>query len=67
MVAEDGYFLMVDVSIGLLEGCCCCGVCVVDGSDGVCVMRVKVLAGLGGRCEMGSLNGLYSGGDALEC
>ena len=67
MVAEDGYFLMVDVSVGLLEGCCCCGVRGVDGCDGVCVVRVEVLAGLGGRCEMGSLNGMYSGGDALEC
>ena len=40
MVAEDGYFLMVDVSIGLLEGFSCCGVRVVDGGDGVGVMRV---------------------------
>ena len=39
----------------------------MDGCDGVCVVRVEVLAGLGGRCEMGSLNGMYSSGDALEC
>ena len=67
MVVEGGYFLMVDVSIGLLEGFSCCGVRVVDGSDSVCVMRVEVLAGLGGGCEVGSLNGMHSSGDALEC
>ena len=67
MVAEDGYFLMVDVSIGLLEGFSCCGVRVVDGGDGVGVMRVEVRAGWVCGCEMGSLNGLYSSGDALEC
>ena len=44
-MAKDGDFLMVDVSIGLLECFSCCGVRVVDGSDSVCVMRVEVLAG----------------------
>ena len=39
----------------------------MDGCDGVFGVRVEVLAGLGGGCEMGSLNGMYSSGDAFEC
>ena len=57
MVAEDGYFLMIDVSVGLLEGFSCCDVRVVDGGDGVGVMRVWVLVGWVCGCEMGLLNG----------
>ena len=67
MVAEDGYFLMVDVSVGLLEGCGCCGVRGVDGCDGGCRVWVEVLAGMGWRCVRGPLNGVYSCGGGLEC
>ena len=67
MVAEDGYFLMVNVGVGLLEGCGCCGVRGVDGCDGGCCVWVEVLAGMGWRCVRGPLNGVYGCGGGLEC
>ena len=67
MVTEDGYFLMVDIGVCLLEGFSCCGERVVNGGNGVGVMRAWVCAGWVCGCEKGSLDGLYSCGDALEC
>ena len=66
VVAEDGYFLMVDVSICLLEGRSRRGVRGVDCCDGGCVVWAVVLAGVGGW-EMGPLNGMHGGGGGLEC
>ena len=64
MVTEDGYFLMVDIGVCLLEGFSCCGVRVVDGGNGFGVMRAWV--GAGGVCGWveGSFDRLYSRGDA---
>ena len=63
VVAEDGYFLMIDIGICLLEGFSCCGVHVVDGGNGVGVMMAWV--GAGGVCglEEGSFDRLDSHGD----
>ena len=50
MVAKDGDFLMIGVSVCLLEGFGCCSVCVVDGGNGFGVMRAWV--GAGGVCGL---------------